>query len=380
MRMCMRVSGTLGPWLLVAGVLVFTGTACEPSHDPNYEGPPKVVKVLSFLPEDPSVTTTLYQTDDSLLKTKCDYDFDAGVGPMDATVGVGWGFRFVLSELIEGDEVEALDETGIGTEVYSGFVQITKPDGSEVQSPLDPTLRLTADALSSVYQPAGGSGCFNTVESMDISTGAPIPGPAIISYIVGVPSLPSNTTLALWLKREAGGHRIVDTGGTPMPEDFKVEFTTEPLFVDCPSPDACNVWPSLLPDDQPIDPTDPEMGFDSIFVQFTSLIGDPSGVYLYDQASPTAPVADVVATVDAEVPGSPYGNLPNAVTLTKGVDASGYVPLDVTSGHTYWIVVTSDVLDLWGVPVEAFDTSCNDLAQAGINVNNCIWAGTFQVQ
>jgi hypothetical protein len=339
-----------------------------------------VVKVLSFSPDDPTIMSTLYVTNDTLLKSKCDFDYDAGQGPMDAYVGAGWGFRIVLSELIEGDEVEALDDAGIGTEAYPGFVQITTPDGATVTSTVDPTLQLTPDTLSSIYQPAGGSGCFDTVETLDIYTYAPNPGPAILTYLAGVPSLPSNTTLTLWLKKDNGGRKVVDTGGTQMTADFKVDFTTEPMFVDCPALDACNVMPSLLPDDQPVDPLDPDMGFDMVTVQLTAPIGDPSGVFLYDAADPTQPVADVVPEIDAYIADSLWGGMPNAVSLIKGT-ADAREPIEFTPGATYWIVVTDAVLDAWGVKVEMFpdDTSCDDLATAGIDVTNCVWAGTFTV-
>jgi len=351
--------------------------------DPNNEGPPAVVKAIATFPDDTAVNTTLYLTDDPMLKPECNFDFDGGAGGMEAMVGTSWGFRIMFSELIEGDEVEHVDDMGIGDYVFPGFVQITNTDGSTVTSALDPTMQLTPDMLLSYYQPAGGTGCFGTIESFELYYLTPLQGPAIVTTLDGVPTLPSNTEFTLWVKKENAGHKIVDTGGTPMAADFKVNFYTDPMFVDCPDPEACNVMPSILPDDQPVDPADPDLGFDMVTVQFTTWVGDPSGVYLYDEADPTQPVPDVVPEVDYYVPDSLWGGMDNAVSLTMGIDpdTETYIGIPFEADHTYWIVVTSDVLDLWGVPAEMFpdDTSCDDLATAGIDVTNCIWAGTFTV-
>jgi hypothetical protein len=386
-----RVTGTLGLLLATVGALGLASAACEPSYDPNQAGPPYVAKVISFLPDDPTVNTNLYVTDNS----NCAYDNDGGAYDIAGTAGPTWGFRIVLSELIDGDQVEALDEQGLGTEVYTGFVEITTPTGATVTSALDPTLQLTPDTLSSVYQPAGGSGCYETVDTIDLDTGNPIPGPAFITYLGGVPSLPSGTDLTLWLRAVNGDKSIVDKGGTVMDGDFRVDFATDPMIVDCPSIDACNVSPSVYADDQPVDPLDASFGFDVVTVQFNTAIGVPDGVYLYDAADPTAPVSGVVASVDATIPDPDQKllALPNAVTLTKGVTSGAtpaYVPITFTPGATYWVVVTSDVLDAWGVPATLTDVAdengdpldpapCDALAAAGIAVDNCIWAGTFTV-
>jgi hypothetical protein len=385
-----RVTSTLGLLLATVGAVGLATAACVPSHNPNNEGPPSVVKVLAFSPDDPTVYSTLYITDDPVLKSNCEFDYDGGAGPMDAYVGSAWGFRIILSELIDGDQVEALDDAGLGTEAYPGFVQITTPEGGTVTSTLDPTMQLTPDMLTTVYQPAGGSGCFGTVESWDtIDTGNPEMGPALITLLGGVSSLPSNTALTLWVKRENGSRQIIDTGNTPMAEDFAVDFTTDPMLVDCAHITACNTLPKVDPAKQPQDPLSDTAPFDMVAVQFNAPIGDPSGVFLYDAADPAAPVTGVVADVDANVPDSAWGGFDNAVALTMGLttdDPPTYIGIDFTPGATYWIVVTSDVLDVWGVPAEVTDVvdakadpmdPCGDAAAAGVTVDNCIWAGSF---
>ncbi|MBI5481480.1 MAG: hypothetical protein HY906_21660 [Deltaproteobacteria bacterium] len=390
MRKGKRVTSTLGLLLAAVGAVGLATAACEPNHDPNREGPPSVVKVFAFSLDDPTVNSTLFVTDDPAVMSKCDYDYDGGAGPMDAYVASTWGFRIVLSELVEGDEIEPLSDGGVGEAAYPGFVQITTPTGGTVTSALDPTMQLTPDMLFSTYQPAGSNGCYGTVEGEDISAGGPLHGPAILTFLDGVSSLPASTALTLWLKKDNGGHQIVDTGGTPMAADFKVDFTTDPMLVDCPAIDACQTMPSVNPDDQPQVPDDPDLGFDTVTVQFNTPIGDPTGVYLYDAADLTQPVPDVVPDVDANIPDSLWGGMDNAVTLTMGIDpdTEAYIGIAFTPGATYWIVVTSDVLDLWGVPAEVTDVAdangdpldtCGDLAAAGITVDNCIWAGTFTV-
>jgi hypothetical protein len=387
MRKGKRVTGTLGLMFAAAGVVGLVTAACEPTYNPDQEGPPSVVKVVGFLPDDPTVNTNLYVADNP----NCEYDNDGGAYDVTPYAGPTWGFRIVLSELLDGDEVEALDDAGLGSEAYSGFVQITTPEGGTVTSTLDPTLQLTPDTISSVYQPAGGNGCYNTFDGFDLDTGNPIPGPAFISYLAGVPSLPSNSELTLWLKKEAGGHKIVDTGGASMAADFSVSFTTDPMFVDCASIDACNTMPSVFPDDQPQDPLDPDLGFDMVTVQLTAPIGDPSGLFLYemtgDPATPTL-VADQVPEIDADITDSLFGGVDSAVSITLGLTEDGYNGITFTPGATYWIVATSDILDLWGVPAEVTDVAdadgnpldpCGDAAAAGITVDNCIWAGTFTV-
>ena len=270
-------------------------------------------------------------------------------------------------------------------------MQITTPEGGTVTSTLDPTLQLTPDMLLSMYQPGGSSGCFGTVESTDFGSQNASQGPAITTFLDGVPSLPSNSTLTLWLKKDSGGHRIVDTTGEAMAADFKVDFATDPMVVDCGDITACNTLPYVDAASQPQDPADPDFGFDMITVQFNTPIGDPSGVYLYEMTGDplTATlVPDVVADVDANIPGSLWGEMDNAVSLTMGIDpdTEEYIGLAFNPDTTYWIVVTSDVLDLWGVPAELTDVvdengdpmdPCGDAAAAGVTVDNCIWAGSF---
>jgi hypothetical protein len=394
MRKGKRVTGTLGLLLVAVGALGLATAGCEPSHDPNQPGPPSVVKVLAFSPDDPTVNSTLYVTDDPAVMPNCDYDYDGGAGSMDGYAGTGWGFRIILSELVEGDEIEPLNEDGVGEAAYPGFVQITTPEGGTVTSTLDPTLQLTPDMLISMYQPAGGSGCYNTVEGMDIGTGNPIQGPAVMAFLDGVPSMPSNSTLTLWLKKDNGSHKIVDTSGQQMAADFSVDFATDPMLIDCYDITACNTLPYVDAASQPQDPADPDFGFDMIAVQFNTPIGDPSGVYLFEVTGdpPTATeVAGVVADVDANVPGSLWGNMDSAVALTMGIDTANetYNGIAFNPDTTYWIVVTDAVLDLWGVPAEVTDVvdengdpmdPCGDAAAAGVTIptgQTCIWAGTF---
>jgi hypothetical protein len=105
-------------------------------------------------------------------------------------------------------------------------------------------------------------------------------------------------------------------------------------------------------------------------------------------------VANQVPEVDANIVDSPFGGVDSAVSITLGVTEDGYDPITFTPGATYWIVATSDVLDLWGVPAEVTDVvefdengdpqpldpaPCDAAAEAGITVDNCIWAGTFTV-
>jgi hypothetical protein len=369
MSMGKRVTGSLGLLLAAIGVMgLVAASSCAPSHDPDHEGPPSVVKVLGFSPDDPTVNATMYVTDDPTLMQNCDYDFDAGQGGMDASIGTTWGFRMVLSELIDGDQVEMLDDAGVGSEAYSGFVEITDAAGGTVTSTLDPTLQLTPDTLSTIYQPAGGSGCYGSVETEDIIYGNPLPGPALITYLAGVDSLPSNTELKLVLHAENGGNKIVDKGGTQMAGDFSVSFVTDPLFVDCFAPDACNVMPSVNPDDQPVDVAGE--GIETVDLIFLAPIGDASGIYLYDTTDLTQPMADIEPLVD--------GNYVSLAQLDTNGDPGA---IAFTDNHTYWVVVTSDVLDMWGVPAEMIpgDTGCDDLATAGITVANCVWAGSFTV-
>lgn len=392
MSMGKRVTSTLG--LLVAiGLLGTVGTACLPEHNPDNPGPPTVVKAMAYYPDDPTVMSMLFLTDDPAFMAKCDFDFDGGAGPMDAFVGTGWGFRIVMSELIgEPDSVEPIGDSGVGEQAYPGFVQITTPEGGTVTSTLDPTLQLTPDTLFTVYQPSGGSGCFGTIDVPEPSTGASTAAPAFDTTLGGLPSLPSNTQLTLWLKKEAGGVTIVDTGNTAMAADFSVSFTTDPMLVDCADITACNTLPYVDAASQPQDPSDPDVGFDMVAVQFNTSIGDPSGAYLYEVSGATATlVPDVVADVDANVPNSLWGGVPNAIALTGGIDPNteSYISLTFNPDTTYWIVITDKVLDLWGVPAVVTDVvdengdpmdPCGDAATAGVTLatgETCIWAGTF---
>jgi hypothetical protein len=395
MSMGKRVTSTLG--LLVAvGLVGLAASACAPTHDPNNEGPPTVVKAIAYFPDDPTVMSMLYVTNDPMLVSNCEFDYDAGTGPMDAFTGTGWGFRIVLSELIDGDQVEPIGDSGVGEQAYPGFVQITTPEGGTVTSTLDPTLQLTPDTLFTVYQPSGGSGCFGTIDVPEPSTGASTAAPAIIATLGGVSSLPSNTALTLWLKKENDGHKIVDTGGTEMAADFSVSFTTDPMLVDCADITACNTLPSVNPADQPQDPNDPDVGFDMVTVQLNTTIGDPNGVYLYEMTGDPATatlVPDVVADVDANIPDSLWGGMDTAVSLTGGIDPAteAYIGLTFTPDGTYWIVVTDAVKDLWGVPVELTETVdengdpldlCGDAVAAGVTLptgETCVWAGSFTI-
>jgi hypothetical protein len=402
-----RVTSTLG--LLGALALVVLATsACAPEHNPNNPGPPTVVKALAFYPDDPTVQSMLYLTDDPTFMAACpDFDFDAGAGAMDAYTGTGWGFRIVMSELIGNpDEVEPIGDSGVGEQIIPGFVQITTPEGGTVTSTLDPTLQLTPDMLYTIYQPSGGSGCFGTIDVPEPSTGGSTAAPAFVTSL-GVPSLPSNTELTLWLKKDNEGVTIVDTGDTAMAADFSVNFTTDPMLVDCPDITACNTLPYVDAASQPQDPADPDVGFDMVSVQFNTTIGDPAGVYLFEMTGDPATatlVPDVIADVDSNIPGSLWGEMPNAVSLTMGIDpdTESYIGIvssacsltgdcNFTPGATYWIVVTDAVKDLWGMPAVVTDVVdengdpmdlCGDATAAGVTLptgETCIWAGSFSI-
>lgn len=391
MRKGKRVTGSLG--LLLAAVLGLTTAACNPDMDPNQPGPPAVVKVLAFNVDDATINSTLWVTDDPAIMSNCDFDYDGGTGAMEATIGATWAFRIVLSELIDGDEVEPLNDGGVGEYAYPGFVQITDTTGGTITSDLDPTLQLTPDMLWSMYQPAGGNGCYDTVESIDISGYTPIPGPAIQAFLDGVPSLPSNSTLTLWLKTSDGaGHQVVDTSGEAMASDFRVDFSTEPMLVDCPSIDMCNTLPYVDAASQPQDPADEDVGFDMISVQFNTPIGDPSGLYLFEVgATETTQVTDALPFVDSEVLGSLWGEMDSAVSLVAGIDEENetYLGLEFNPDTTYWIVATDAILDLWGVPPVVTDVVdengdpldlCAEAEAAGVVIptgETCIWAGSF---
>jgi len=359
--------GTLGLWLAGGALLTVASVSCAPEHNPDYPGAPFVTEVFGVSPDDPGMTAPMYMTDRADV---CgDLDFEGGTGQFGAEVPTTFGFRVVFSELLDGDKVEQLDETGVGTELFPGIVTVTDRQGNPVTSTLDPSITLGPDALLGIYQPAGGNGCFGTVYGVDLTLGGtPAPGPAFILALNAVPALPASTELTLHIDGLVPGSEIVDHGGAGLEGgSLAVDFVTSAMTVDCPSIDACNVAP--VPD-----PAEDAILGDIGFVQvgFNTWVGDPSGVFLYDDTMTLVP--GITAIVD-----STYADAELlsdfVVDLIAGTEAAPE-PLTLTEGVIYTIVVTDQVTDLWGVPAQPIpdDTSCADL---GVTLTNCIWAGQF---
>ncbi|HEY3353210.1 MAG TPA: hypothetical protein VGQ83_08190 [Polyangia bacterium] len=373
MSMGKRVTlGTLGLLLAGGATLALASISCAPEHNPNYAGPPFVAQVVGFNPDDYSVAQVMYLPTADKASHCDDLDLDGGGGPQATEVAVNTAFRVVFSELVDADKVEQVDADGIGTALYRGLINVTNRDGTPVVSTLDPTLTLGPDAFTGVYQPAGGSGCFGTVNTVDIGTGAPIPGPALLAYMQAtIPGLPSGSELTLVVDGTVPGHEIVDKGGAGLEGGkFKLDITTTAMTVDCPSLDACNVVP--LPD--PTAEADlGTMGF--VQVGFTAQVADPAGVFLYEDGQ-TTPVAGVTAVLDANLSALvSETQSPLIVDLIAGTEADP-LPLDLLPGATYTIVVTSAVLDPWGMAAQTIpdDTTCAD---AAVTVAGCVWAGSF---
>jgi hypothetical protein len=372
MSMGKRVTlSTLGLLLAGAATLAVASTSCAPDHNPNYPGAPFIAQVWAFDPNDNTVATRMYLPPANRARDCDQLDMDAGGGPQTVDgIPVGYGFRVAFSELIDGDKVEKVDDQNLGTELYAGLVKVTDRSGNAITSTLDPTLVLDANAFTGVYQPAGGSGCFGTVDTIDYGTGAPIPGPAFITSLASLMSMPSGSELRLVVDGQVPGHEIVDTGNTGLEGgQFTLDFTTAPMTVDCPSLDACNVVP--LPD-----PTsEADLGTMGVVqVSFTAPVGVATGVALYEG---TTAVTGVTAVVDSDPALANFSETQSPLTVDLiGGTVEAPAPLALTPGATYTIVVTDAVQDIWGVAAQtiAGDTTCADLS---VTVTGCIWAGQF---
>jgi hypothetical protein len=380
--------GALGLAATALAGLAGWAAACAPGHGANAPGPPFVVAVLAARPADPGDAVTLYETPNA---SACPgRDRDGGGGATGAVVPVATTFRVVLSELIDGDRVEPLDDAGLGTALAAGIATLVDPAGGVITSALDPSLTLGPGALAGRYQPAGGNGCFGTAASVDPVSGAPAPGPALLLALApGLPSLPAGRALRLVIDGTVPDHAIVDLGGAALVGGVAtVDFTTAPMAVDCPALASCNVAP--LPD-----PTAP-IGAErvrSVRVGFTAPVGAAAGLALY--AGP-APAAGVIAVRPADAP--------FALDLVAGT-AAAPAPLALAPGVTYWVMATDAVVDPWGVAATVAcacadgsrrccaptcgaadcggasdvccQTRCAAAAAAGLDATGCIWAGAF---
>ena len=203
--------GTLLVQAAAAG-LALSAMSCAPSHNPDYPGPPFVAKVVAFDPIDMTLWEPLYLSADQ----NCELDPEAGTGNLGVVVSQTTGFRIVLSELLDADKVEELDETGVGTELFTGLIEITNRRRLAARRAPRPSNHAHGGGRLHRRLPAGGR---QRLLRHGQHHRHHVPAPrsrarrSSRTSRANLPGLPSGTELTLGINGTVPGHGIVDKGG-----------------------------------------------------------------------------------------------------------------------------------------------------------------------
>ncbi len=297
--------------------------ACEPEHDPDRPGPPRVVHAYVIeatyhgdgtasylgLVTDPSFDPT----DPDVWRKLPDLAQGGAAGPYAPPTLL----RTVLSELVEGDTVEEITMDGTGQShatLRPGVIAVTAQPRNAAVMPLPAA---AAPLQASYFDPSGSE-----------TTGPP--GPALV--MAPSPTLPAGSIITVTLS----GAAIRDTRGNPMAADATFTFETRDVA-------PLTINDSLLPDGtEPIEVAAEgtiEIGWNTLLARSTV---STAAVEL------RGPLADAMPAV-----------LPLEVSFDMAVaDALGGVPVmaikpvtPLTKDATYTLTLRASVTDLYGMPL-----------------------------